>query len=86
MLPLPMDDTHPRIRAMQIELMRGFGPARRFAIANELSHATMSWSRAAVRRTMPGAPESEVLLRWVELTYGAELSARVRASGRRLGA
>jgi len=29
-----MDDTHPRIRALQIELMRSFEPAKRFAIAS----------------------------------------------------
>jgi len=28
---------------------------------------------------MPGAPEREVLLRWVALHYGDDLSRRVRA-------
>ena len=28
---------------------------------------------------MPGASEREVLLRWVELYYGEDLAARVRA-------
>jgi hypothetical protein len=81
-----MDDTHPRIRALQIELMRSFEPAKRFAIASDLSLATTTWSRRAVRQSMSEASESEALLRWVELTYGADLAARVRASGRPLGA
>lgn len=66
-----MDDTHPRVRALRFELLRRFTAARRFALANELTRAAVSWSRRAVRRTMPGAPASDVLLRWVEPTYGS---------------
>jgi hypothetical protein len=81
-----MDDTHPRIRALQVQLLRAFPPARRFAIASELTRAAVGWSRRAVRGTMPGASESEVLLRWIELTYGQALADRVRATRRQLGA
>jgi hypothetical protein len=34
---------------------------------------------------MPGASEQEVLLRWVRLTYGPEIEARLRKDGRKLG-
>lgn len=81
-----MDDTHPQVRARQVELLRSFPPARRFVLACDLTHAALTWSRRAVRRTMPGATETEVLLRWIELTYGRELADRVRTSGHRLGA
>jgi hypothetical protein len=81
-----MDDTHPRVRDLQIALLRGFSPARRFAMAIELTRATIAWSRRAVRETMPGAAEADVLLRWIELTYGRELAERLRPIKARLGA
>lgn len=80
-----IDDTHPRAREVQIELLRSFSPARRFAMASALTRATIEWSRRAVRESMPDAAEADVLLRWIELTYGRELAERLRPFKARLG-
>lgn len=80
-----LDDTHPRARDVQIALLRAMPPERRFAMASELTRATIAWSRQAVRETMPGAAEDDVLLRWIEVTYGHELAARLRPIKSRLG-
>ncbi len=50
-----------------------------------LTEATIRWSRNAVRESMPGTSEQEVLLRWARLTYRAEIEARLRKDGRNLG-
>ncbi len=41
-------------------------------------------SREAIRRTMPGASESPVILKWIEVTYGKELAERVAPFADRL--
>lgn len=74
-----MDDTHEDAARVHIELLRRAGTTRRAALALSLSHTTISLSRRALRERMPGAPEREVLLRWVELHYGEDLATRVRA-------
>lgn len=79
------DDTDPRARAVQAEILRAMPPERRAAQAIAMSADTTRWSRAAVRELMPEATESEVILRWIELVYGAELAERVRPLQSRLG-
>lgn len=72
-----MDDTHAEARAVQIELLRQASPARRFAITSPLSRTVIELSRRALRRAMPNATDKEILLRWVELHFGADLAAAV---------
>jgi hypothetical protein len=50
-----------------------------------MTNDTIRWSRAALRELMPGAPESAVILRWIELVYGRDLAERVRPLRDRLG-
>jgi len=80
-----MDDTHPTIRRAQEALLRAMTPAQRFAMVEDLTDATIRWSRDSLRAQMPGVPESLVILRWVELVYGKELAARVASIADRLG-
>ena len=63
-----MNDTSPQAQAVMDELLRAASPARRASMAFALTEATIRWSRNAVRESMPGASEQEVLLRWVRLT------------------
>lgn len=79
------DDTSPAVRARQIELLRSLPPARRLAMVADLTRTAIGLSRRALRARMPDAGESAVLLRWVELVYGEDLAARLRAAGLRLG-
>lgn len=86
MLPgMAPDDTHPRTRDVQIALLRAMSPERRSEMARRLTRATIARSRRVLRETMPGATEGDVLLRWIEVTYGSELAARLRPFRARLG-
>jgi hypothetical protein len=80
-----LDDTHPEARRVQIERLRALGPDGRLRMCEELSAMTTFLSREAIRRTMPGASEQQVILRWIELVYGKELARRVEPFADRLG-
>ncbi len=71
-------DTDPDAERVQIELLRRAGPARRAAMALDLSAMVIDMARRAIRRNMPGASEEEVGVRFVELHYGSELAADLR--------
>lgn len=72
-------DTHPAAERVQLELLRKAGVERRAAITRSLSRTVIALSRRELRARMPDASEEDVKLRWVELNYGPELAARVRA-------
>lgn len=71
-------DTDPEAERVQIELLRRAGPARRAAMALDLSAMVIELARRAIRRNMPGASEQEVGVRFVELHYGSDLAAELR--------
>ena len=71
-------DTDPEAEAVQLEPLRRAGPTRRAQMALELSALVISLAKAAYRRQMPGASETEIGLRFVELNYGRELAEAVR--------
>ncbi len=82
---MPLDDTHPDARRVQLERLRQMSDAQRLAMADELSAMTTWLSRQAIRETMPGATEQQVILRWIELVYGEKLAAQVAPLAHRLG-
>jgi hypothetical protein len=71
-------DTDPDAEKVQIELLRRAGPTRRAAMALSLSAQVIGLARRAIRRSLPGASEEEIGLRFVELHYGRELAAELR--------
>ncbi len=71
-------DTSPQVEAIQLDLLRRAGPARRIALTLSLSRSAIRSSRRAVARRHPELDEQGVLLRWAELHYGEELTNRVR--------
>jgi hypothetical protein len=73
-----LTDTHPDAAAVQLDLLRRAGPARRAGLAMRLSTAAIRASRRAVALRHPELDEQDQLLRWAELHYGEELAARVR--------
>ncbi len=73
------DDTSPAAALVQLELLRKAGPGRRAGLARSLSRTVIDLSRRELAARMPGAPERDVLLRWVALHYGEALSSRVLA-------
>jgi hypothetical protein len=66
----------------QAELLHCHEPSWRLARALDLSQSAIElMKRGSIRRREPGLPEREVLHRFVELCYGAELA---RSLGRDL--
>ena len=74
--PLAEDRTE---RAVQVDLFRRAGTARRFALARSLSRSTIELARSAIRRRHPEWSDHEVLLEFVRVHYGADLAGCVRA-------
>jgi hypothetical protein len=75
-----VNDTDPRAAAVQIELLRRAGPERRAAMAGRLSDEVIQLSRRALGERSPARLDDlELKLRWAELHYGADLTARIRA-------
>jgi hypothetical protein len=71
-------DTDPEAEKVQLDLLRQAGPGRRLQMSLSLSAQVITLARNAIRRSMPGASELEVNLRFVELHYGHELADDVR--------
>ena len=71
-------DTHLAAEAVQLELMRRAGPARRAGLAIRLSSSMIRASRRAVARRHPELDEQGVKLRWVELHYGRAIAEALR--------
>ena len=71
-------DTDRDADRVQIELLRRAGIARRAGMAVSLSAQVISLARLALRRSMPGATDEEVGLRFVEQNYGRELADDLR--------
>lgn len=71
-------DTDPDAERVQIELLRRASPAQRAGIAIALSNQMIDLAKAALRRSMPGASEEEIGLRFVELHYGRALAVELR--------
>lgn len=80
-----LDDTHPEARRVQLERLRRMSSVEKFAMVEELTAMTTFVSREAIRATMPGASEQQVILRWIELVYGKALAAAVAPFAARLG-
>lgn len=75
----PDSDTDPEAARMQIDLLRRATPGRRLQLALSLTQTVIELSRAGLARQMPGATREEIGLRFVELHYGPELAAELRA-------
>ena len=71
-------DTHPAAEAVQVDLLRKAGVARRFALAASLTRTTIELSRKALRLRYPKANEDEIALMFVALNYGDDLALRLK--------
>jgi hypothetical protein len=72
-------DTSAEAERVQIDLIRAAPVARRLHLAWSLSATVISVARQALRRAQPDASSQEVDLRFVELHYGPDLAAALRA-------
>lgn len=75
---LPSDTSQAAAR-VQLDLIRRASPERRLQACLALSDAMIALSRAVLRDRFPGLDDRELALEWLELNYGSELGAAVRA-------
>jgi hypothetical protein len=67
---MPATDTSPRAAAIQLELYRAAGPAKRAQIAADLSDAVRATTLAGIRRRHPEYSDREVADAFLNLVYG----------------
>jgi hypothetical protein len=74
-----MNDTSPRAEALVLELLRKKTPEQRAAMAAEMFDAARASMESALRAEglVPNSPGWKLAL--LDRTYGAEVSARLRA-------
>lgn len=86
-IPLRPADTTPEAERVQVELLRAAPVARRLHLALRLTATVIGAARRAFERAHPHATRRERDLRFVELHYGADVAAGLRADlDRRSGA
>lgn len=73
-----MDDTHPKARRVQIELLRQLGPQQRLEKAIEFTDTVLRRAKTGIARVRPELSERERSLLFVEVHYGRELANRLR--------
>ena len=78
-IPPRPSDTSAEAEHVQIELIRAAPVSRRLGMAWSLSATVIGAARRALARAQPLASAEERDLRFVELHYGAELAAALRA-------
>ena len=78
-IPARPADTTPEAERVQVDLLRAASPARRLRLALQLSATTITMARRGLARIRPDAPIPELDLKFVELHYGADLAAGLRA-------
>lgn len=67
---MPATDTSPRAAAIQLELYRAAGPAKRAQIAADLSDAVRATTLAGIRRRHPEYSDREIADAFLTLVYG----------------
>ena len=76
--PRPVD-TSVEAERVQIDLIRAAPVSRRLHMAWSLSATVIGLARQALARAQPDASTQEIDLRFVELHYGLDLAAALRA-------
>jgi hypothetical protein len=72
-------DTSVEAERVQIDLIRAAPVSRRLHMAWSLSATVIGVAREALLRAQPDASPQEIDLRFVELHYGSDLAAALRA-------
>ncbi len=72
-----MNDTHPRIAALQLELQRKRLPEQRLRLALAYSAYLINLSRGELEKRMSA---TEAKIEWVRINYGEKLAQRYRSA------
>jgi hypothetical protein len=70
-------DTHPKMEALQIQLLRATPPWRKMELLAELNRAARELALAGLRNRYPQANEGELQRRLADLLLGEELARKV---------
>ena len=71
-------DTSPEAEAVLLDCLRRMTPQERIRQVCAASNQVKRMAFDAIRRRHPDFSEDEVQLRFIELTYGADLAQKVR--------
>ena len=72
-------DTSAEAEKVQCELVRKTAPSQRVEKSLQLSSDLIRSAKAAIRRRYPELTEDGIAVKFIELHYGADLAAAVRA-------
>jgi len=70
-------DTHPKMEALQIRLLREAAPWRKMEMLAGLNASAKALALSGLRQRHPGATESELRRRLAGLLLGEELARKV---------
>jgi len=70
-------DTHPKIEAMQIELIRRMPAWKKLAVVDGLNETVKSLAISGIKERHPNATPQEIHRMLAELMLGAELARKV---------
>jgi hypothetical protein len=70
-------DTHPKMEALHIQLLRQAGPARKMEMLAQLNASARTLALAGLRSRYPQASENELRRRLADLLLGEDLARKV---------
>jgi hypothetical protein len=70
-------DTHPKMEALQIQLLRQVGPARKMEMLAQLNASARTLALTGLRSRYPQASETELHRRLASLLLGEDLARKV---------
>ena len=70
-------DTHPKMEALQIQLLRQAGPARKMEMLAQLNASARTLALTGLRSRYPQAGETELRRRLAGLLLGEDLARKV---------
>jgi len=70
-------DTHPKMEALQIQLLRQASPARKMEMLAQLNASARALALSGLRSRYPQAGEAELRRRLASLLLGEELARKV---------
>ena len=70
-------DTHPKMEALQIQIIRHMPAWKKISIVNDLNATVKAMAVSGIKQRHPNATPQEVHLMLAEIILGAELARKV---------
>ncbi|GIV79215.1 MAG: hypothetical protein KatS3mg050_3609 [Litorilinea sp.] len=75
-------DTHPKVEALQLQIVRQMPTWKKIALVDSLNEAVRALAISGIKERYPNAGPEEVRRLLAELMYGAELAHKVYGHAR----